>query len=376
MSKSQTYIQSFLFLLFIHLFLGCGDKTSSDSIVERSSYKIPEGLSIPTGMVYVPGGNYIRGNEQDLGTTSKFPEEKPEHEVYVDAFLMDETEVTNRDFKQFVDETGYQTFAERGLSRQEFPHAPDDQLLPGSTVFYTPDQNVEMWQRGAENQWWKFTPGANWMHPNGPESSISDKMDHPVVAINIQDAQAYAKWAGKRLPTEAEWERAARAGKNRLLFIWGNESMMDGKWMANCFQGQFPTHNSAKDGFSGTAPVKSFPPNDFGLYDMAGNVWEMCSDFYRHDAYSIYARKPVPNPKGPLNPIDSFQNQMIMQGQSIGHLPKPAHPLMYLYVSRGGSFLCHHSYCLRYRPAARQYIEGLSPTNHIGFRLVKDLPDK
>jgi formylglycine-generating enzyme required for sulfatase activity len=345
------------------------------SIFAKSSVpsKMPDQLEIPEGMVYIPGGSYTRGNDKHFGTTARYPEESPEHLVSVDAFLIDITEVTNKQFEAFVQATGYRTFAEKGPNPSDFPNAPADQMVPGAMIFYTPDQKVELWKMGAENNWWRFIEGANWRQPSGPGSSIENKMDHPVVCVNKDDAMAYAKWIGKRLPTEAEWERAARGGMERKIFSWGDTPLIDDKWMANCYQGTFPKENTALDGFIGTAPVKSFPKNGYGLFDMSGNVWEICSDYYRHDAYKTFIKNPEKNPKGPSQPIDTAINNALVQGLSVRPNARPIHPLFHISVTKGGSFLCHHTYCLRYRPAARSNIESISPTNHVGFRLVKDL---
>lgn len=374
LSKNQApFFMKFAFIASLFLALcSCQEKSATESNASPTT-DTPADLTIPEGMVYIPGGTYIRGNEKSLGTRAQYPEEEPAHEVTVDAFFMDVTEVTNTDFSKFVEATGYLTFAERGLSQKDFPNAPADQLVPGATVFYSPDQPVQLWKKGAEFNWWKFVPGANWRHPSGPDSSITEKMNHPVVCLTKADIDAYAQWIGKRLPTEAEWERAARGGLEQALFTWGNSPLVEGKWMTNCFQGTFPTENTALDGFVGTAPVKSYPPNHYGLYDMAGNVWEVCSDYYRTDAYKLFVANPEENKKGPVQPIDSIMNDRIMNGSTVPSDYKPFHPLAILYVAKGGSFLCHHTYCLRYRPAARHYSEGFTPTNHSGFRLVKDL---
>ncbi|NNC88744.1 MAG: formylglycine-generating enzyme family protein [Akkermansiaceae bacterium] len=322
-------------------------------------------------MVWIPGGTYTRGNDRNLGTTATYPEEQPAHKVTVDGFWLDATEVTNRQFMKFADETGYKTQAETGWSKEDFPKAPPDQLKPGCLVFSAPEGQVDLWQPGSEWSWWRFVEGAGWRHPTGPGSSIEDKMDHPVVCVTKEDAEAYCKWAGRRLPTEAEWERAARGGLEDAVFTWGDDPVPDGKWLANIFQGEFPHNNTALDGFAGTSPVKSFPPNGYGLYDMAGNVWEICSDLYRPDYYRSFARDPQPNPTGPTLPVDEPRVRAFQQSGEYPEMMDPPHPLSYLWVSKGGSHLCHHSYCLRYRPAARHYAESLSPTNHAGFRTAK-----
>lgn len=370
--------------LLCGVLISCQEESPSDSTSEQkpSSVKAeetvitntpPSSVSVPEGMAYIPKITYTRGNEKDLGTRSKYPEEAPEHTVTVNAFLIDTTEVTNQQFLAFTKATGYVTQAERGLSQEDFPNAPLSQLLPGATIFTPPASQPNLWHEGAVHQWWKFTPGASWKHPQGPESSITDKMDHPVVCVTNVDAQAYAKWAGKRLPTEAEWEAAARGGLEGKLFTWGDAPMPEKKWMGNTFQGTFPTKDTLLDGFSSTAPVKSYPPNGYGLYDMAGNVWEHVSDYYRPDTYRAYKSTPAENPTGPSAPVTHQDLRQFYQTGSLPAKVPPSPPLAHLYTSKGGSFLCHHSYCLRFRPAARHFSEGFSPTNHTGFRCVKDI---
>lgn len=325
----------------------------------------------PEGMVWIPGGNYTRGEERKItGARTNYPEEKPVHRVTVDGFWLDKTEVTNRQFTEFVKATGYKTQAETGWSVKDFPHAPPEQLKPGALCFIPPPKRVELWQPGSEWQWWQFIAGANWKHPQGPGSDIADKMDHPVVCITHEDALAYCEWAGKRLPTEAEWERAARGGLDHKIYIWGDRQRLGDKWLANTFQGEFPHANTALDGFHGTSPVKHFPANPYGLYDMAGNVWEHCSDLYRPEYFKTYTaqKQQERNPKGPTEPIDQPMMQTYLQTGSYEKDRKPFHKLGWLWVTKGGSHLCHSDYCLRYRPAARHYSESLSPTNHTGFR--------
>jgi sulfatase modifying factor 1 len=267
---------------------------------------------------------------------------------------MDETEVTNEQFAAFVKATGYVTVAEKKPTREEFPEAPEENLVAGSVVFSPPAHPVPL-----DNyfNWWGYVKGADWRHPSGPGSSIEGKEKFPVVQVAWEDAMAYAKWAGKRLPTEAEWEFAARAGKTGNLYAWGNELKPDGKWMTNVFQGSFPNHDDGTDGFIGVAPVKKFPPNGYGLYDISGNVWEWCSDWYRPDYYEKLSRQGVAvNPKGPE---DSFD---------------PAEPGQPKKIQRGGSFLCTDQYCTRYMVGTRGKGEWRSASNHIGFRCVKEVP--
>ncbi len=292
-------------------------------------------------MVYIKGGTFQMGS-------SNFTDAKPIHEVTLSPFYMDEHEVTNDQYAAFVKATGYITVAERPLDPKEFPNVDPKLLVPGSAVFKAPNQ-----VQGMQNhlQWWDYVPGANWRHPEGPESTIEGKGDHPVTQLAYEDAEAYAKWAGKRLPTEAEWEFAAKEGRHTdETYYWGNEKTPHGEWMANIFQGTFPTNNSKEDGYESTAPVKHFPPNLYGLYDMEGNVWEWCSDFYRPD---YYANSPKENPKGPAESYD------------------PQEPGAVKRVQRGGSFLCNDQYCERYKAGSRGKGEVNSPTNNVGFRCVK-----
>ena len=324
----------------------------------------------PAGMVWIPGGTFARGEDRKVSDYTEYPEERPVHPVTVDGFFIDITEVTNADFLKFVEATGYQTRAERGWSAEDFPKAPPGSLSPGAIVFTPPDEQVEVWRPGAEWSWWQFVPGASWRHPEGPDSTIEERMDHPVVCVTHEDAEAYAKWAGKRLPTEAEWELAARGGLELKIYAWGNERTPGGQWLANVFQGTFPSRDTGSDGFIGTAPVKSYPPNPFGLYDMAGNVWEHCSDYFRPDYFRVFASDPTPNPQGPSQPINDIERQWFAQHGNYREMAEPVQPGTALHVIKGGSYLCHDTYCLRFRPAARHHSEGLSPTNHTGFRCV------
>jgi len=278
---------------------------------------------------------------------------------------MDVTEVTNAQFRAFVEATGYKTVAERPVNWEELkkqvppgtPKPPDDMLQPGSLVFTPPDHPVSTTDA---SQWLSWTPRANWRQPEGPGSSIEGRENHPVVHVAWEDAAAYATWAGKRLPTEAEWEFAARGGLSGSRFVWGNEPVSDDKPQANIWQGEFPWKNLQYDGYVRTAPVRSFPPNGYGLYEMAGNVWEWCSDQYRADEYvrrvSASTGSVLVNPTGPHDSWD----------------PDDAVPTITKRVIRGGSFLCHRTYCSSYRPSARR---GQSPDtgmSHLGFRCVQD----
>ena len=285
------------------------------------------------------------------------PDARPWHRVYVDGYWMDKTDVTNEQFARFVGATGYVTIAERKPRAEDYPGAPPEKLVAGSVVFSPPDQAVAL-----DNylQWWHYVPGANWRHPEGRDSDIRARMNHPVVHIAYDDAVAYCRWAGKRLPTEAEFEFASRGGLDRKRYAWGDEFMPNGRHMANTFQGHFPDKNTAEDGYRSTAPVGSFPANGYGLFDMAGNVWEWTSDWYRADYYQTLADTGgvTIDPKGPA---DSFD---------------PGEPGIRKRVQRGGSFLCTDQYCSRYIAGARGKGEPDTGTNHVGFRCVRDpIPD-
>ncbi len=317
------------------------------------------------GMVRIEGGTTLMGSEGTFQTpygTKNFPEERPQKEIEVTGFWMDQTEVTIGQFKEFVDATGYITFAERPADIDAFPpealaNLPTPPFNNGAIIFNSPSKMTgEVTAPGSFLQWWKWDPFASWKSPEGAGSDISGRKNHPVSCVTYDDAVAYANWAGKRLPTEAEWEYAARGGLEGKLYTWGDELKVDNKWMANTFHGKFPTNDTAEDGFAGPAPVKSFPPNAFGLYDMAGNVWEICSDYY-DPAYRKVCKDC--DPKGP----ETWVNRGT--GEVAGGAPN--------YVTKGGSYLCHISYCMRYRPGARHSIENDSPACHTGFRCVKDL---
>lgn len=311
----------------------------------------------PAGMVWIPGGEFTMGClEEHCSEASMAP-----HRVKVEGFWMDETEVTNAQFKKFVEETKYVTVAERPVDWNELkkqsppgtPKPPDEDLQPGSLVFTPPSGVVEL---NDYMQWWSWVHGADWRHPEGPGSSIAGKDNHPVVQIAYEDAQAYAKWAGKSLPTEAQFEFAARGGLDEKIFSWGNELNPQGKFLANYFQGSFPNHNTGEDGFVGSSPARSFPPNGFGLFDMVGNVWELCSDWYSAGPDTSPLKKTVV-----LNPI----------GPSSSH--DPTDPYAVKHVSKGGSFLCSVQYCSNYKPSGRQGSAYDSGMNHTGFRCVKPI---
>ena len=322
------------------------DSLSNDTFIEEFDKANYEVISASIGvdnseMVWIPGGKFKMGSMD-------FPDAMPIHIVELDGFWMDAHEVTNAQFARFVEATGYQTVAERALDPKDFPGVPLDMLVPGSAVFKAPANDIDL---DDPLEWWDYVAGANWRHPEGPSSNIKGKENYPVVQIAHVDAAAYAKWAGKRLPTEAEWEYAARGMKNNAKYYWGNELKPNGKYVANIFQGTFPAHDSKEDGYAGLAPIKSYAPNTLGLYDMEGNVWEWCADFYRPD---YYKHSPKKNPKGPK---DSFD---------------PQEPGAVKYVQRGGSFLCSDQYCERYLAGSRGKGEVNSGGNNIGFRCVSD----
>jgi sulfatase modifying factor 1 len=296
----------------------------------------------PEGMVWIPGGTFWMGSDDE-----SMRDAKPVHRVTVDGFWMDRTEVTNAQYAAFVRATGYKTVAERKPDPKDFPGAPPELLVPGSIVFTPPKEPVPLNNHLA---WWSYVPGADWRHPEGPESSVDGRENHPVVQVCFEDAVAYANWAGKRLPTEAEWEFAARGGLERKRYSWGDELTPEGKWMVNNWQGQFPVENTKVDGFDHTAPVGSYPANGYGLVDMAGNVWEWCADWYQP---SYPAHDHTPNPQGPESSHD------------------PAEPGVPKRVQRGGSFLCSDLYCTRYLPGARGKGAIDSGANHLGFRCVQ-----
>ena len=307
-------------------------------------------------MILVPGGTFIMGSEDAMA----WPEEGPVHLVKVAPFLIDVNEVTNEAFNRFVEATGYVTVAERPIDWETIkaqappgtPRPPEELLQPGSLVFVAPDRDAAVRDYAA---WWRWTPGASWRHPEGPGSSLEGRWDHPVVHVAWEDARAYASWAGKRLPTEAEWEFAARGGLRRAQFTWGDALPENGAPRTNIWQGEFPFENTAVDGFAGTAPVGRYAPNGYGLHDMAGNVWEWCADWYRPDTYRRRSKEPQVDPVGPESSLD------------------PLEPRVPKRVVRGGSFLCHESYCLRYRPSARIGTAVDSGMSHLGFRCVRDV---
>lgn len=318
------------------------------------------------GMVWIPPtgdrGFRIGAVEGDAQVKS---DELPNRRILLQGFWMDRYEVTNAQFAAFVNATGYVTTAEKPVDwealRKQLPEGtpkPSDEALSASSLVFLPPQKTDSLQ--DESQWWRWTPGASWRHPEGPSSSIEDRMDHPVVHVSHDDALAYAKWAGKRLPTEAEWEYAARGGDERAIYPWGSiASDANGEFRANLWQGDFPTSNLAErgqgDSFARTAPGGRFPPNSFGLFDMSGNVWEWCADWYRHDSYQTM-KDLASNPTGPSSSFD------------------PDEPLAPKRVMRGGSFLCNDGYCTAYRSTARMKSSPDTSLSHTGFRCVSDAP--
>ncbi|MDQ7013526.1 MAG: formylglycine-generating enzyme family protein [Planctomycetota bacterium] len=315
----------------------------------------------PEGMVWIEGGAYWMGSTDPLAR----PDESPVHRVRVDGFWMDRTEVTNAQFAAFVEATGYMTVAERPVDWEKIraqlppgtPKPPDEVLRPGSLVFTRPEHPVDLHRYDL---WWTWTHGSTWRTPEGPGTSIEGREDHPVVQVAYEDAAAYARWANKRLPTEAEWEYAARGGLERKVNVWGDEPVSPER--CNIWTGHFPDDNTAEDGFARAAPVKSFPPNGYGLYDMAGNVWEWCADLYRPDFYAMCVESVGPdgvvaNPSGPKESLDP-RNPDAPESR----------------VQRGGSFLCNDSYCASYRPSARMSCPPDTGLSHVGFRCVRSGP--
>jgi sulfatase modifying factor 1 len=324
------------------LFAGCTDSKPENT---------------PEGMVFIPSGNFIMGGKLDDASRDEYPN----IEVKVSAFYMDATEVTNLQFSEFVKSTGYITVAEQALDWAELSKGlpaeavkpPDSVLMPGSLVFKKTNGPVDM---RAYDLWWQWKVGASWSHPYGPESSIDGRDNEPVVHIALADAKAYTKWAGKRLPTEAEWEWAAMGGLDNVVYPWGNELASKSAEMANFWQGFFPYENTLLDGYEGLAPVKTYLPNGYGLYDMAGNVWEWCQDKYDSNSYQEALKADdIINPTGSEKYFD------------------PNDPFSQKHVIRGGSYLCNDSYCSGYRVSRRMSTTADSGLSHLGFRCVKDI---
>jgi formylglycine-generating enzyme required for sulfatase activity len=354
-----------IFIFSVSTIIACKEKAGKNKPITQNSTREapsdimvekPSNIETPEGMVWIPGGTFMQGAIDSDQMAMNL--EKPAHEVAIDGFFMDKTEVTNAEFKKFVDETGYVTIAEREINWDEMkkqlppgtPKPHDSILQPGSLTFKKTKNSVP--NLYDYSQWWNWTIGANWKHPEGPESSIIEKENYPVVHIAFEDAQAYGKWAGKRLPTEAEWEYAARGGRENAIFSWGDDP---GKLpeMANSWEGEFPTNNTMTDGFEGKAPVKSYPPNPYGLYDMAGNVWEYTSDWYNTNYYNELQKEGMV--KNPFGPAKAFN---------------PNSPRTPEKVIKGGSYLCNASYCASYRISARMGNSLDSSQEHLGFRTV------
>ena len=308
-----------------------------------NSQALAENLTCPDNMAAITGGTFRMGSDEF------YKEEKSVNQVKVSDFCIDRQEVTNAQFAKFVTETGYKTVAERPLSVDEFPSLKPEERKPGSLVFLPPETGIT---EVEQLSWWHWVKGADWQHPQGPNSSIVGKENHPVVQIAFEDAENYAKWAGKSLPTEAQWEYAARGGLSKMTYSWGNQYSAK---KANTWQGAFPFFNTEEDGFLGTAKVGSFPANGYGLYDMTGNVWEWTKDWYQvsHE-----------NKSGKTDPLVANQSDSL----------DPREPGVAKHVIKGGSYLCAKNYCSRYRPAAREAEEPNTGTSHIGFRLVKNIP--
>ncbi len=322
-----------------------GAESGAASPMENcSTYSdVPEGEGDKVGMVFIKGGSFVMGSDR------QHPEERFSHEVKVDGFWIDRHEVTNTEFARFVEATGYKTLAERGIDPKTHPNMSGDVLEPGSVVFVPP---TKLGRGGDLTQWWQYVKGANWREPEGPGSSIKGKENHPVVHVASEDALAYARWRGRKLPTEAQWEFAAR-GSSEEGDDWSQAFDKDGKPIANSWQGIFPVYNTEQDGYAGTAPVGCFPPNGYGLYDMIGNVWEWTSDWY----VPGHRREVALNPSGP-----SLLEVRVAAAQSPSK------------VIKGGSHLCASNYCSRYRPTARQPQEIDLSAAHLGFRTVLNAP--
>lgn len=355
-------------LTFFSVFFACKEKrkgtlvATTGEINKAPSERVLDSLTAnpPMGMVWVPGGFFLQGAvPQDA---MAMQHEKPQHPVKVTGFFMDITEVSNEQFSQFVKETGYITMAERAIDwetmKRQLPEGtpkPHDTILqPGSLMFKKTKSSVP--NLYDFSQWWRWAIGVNWRHPSGPDSSLEGKERHPVVHVSYEDAEAYCDWAGRRLPTEAEWEFAARGRQTSTTYFWGDDPMKLSKH-ANSWEGEFPVYNTLIDGYERTAPVKSYPPNDFGLYDMAGNVWEFTSDWFNINYYNELTAtgNTTPNPKG----ADKAYN--------------PNNPYVQEKIIKGGSFLCSDSYCASYRLSSRMGTSTDSSAEHVGFRTVATL---
>lgn len=307
----------------------------------------PPSAAPSEGMVWISGGTFI------MGSNKHYPEEAPAHVVTVDGFWMDPFTVTNKDFRRFVDETGYVTLCEKAPNPEDYPGAKPEMLVPASVVFRRPGHPVDL---GNAYNWWTYVAGATWRSPRGGDSSIEGLDDHPVVHVAFEDAQAYAQWASKALPTEAEWEFAARGGLESAEYVWGSEFTPDGRQMANTWQGEFPNENLLEDGFEWTAPVGSFPANGYGLHEMAGNVWEWTTDWYQqHGDVPLTCCANI-------NPTGGDEAGSVDRRVAGVQIPRK--------VMKGGSYLCAPNYCRRYRPAARMAQPIDTSTCHLGFRCI------
>lgn len=360
---NRRYLRSILYFL-LPLSIACTSNPEKKvTTVEAYQEKIEKvdsdtkySTSSAEGMVLIPAGEFVMGGKSEQAEADEFPR----HAVKVSSFYMDETEVTNAQFKEFVDATGYITVAERDVDWNELkknlppgtPKPADSILRAGSLVFEPTEGPVDL---NDLSQWWEWTIGANWRHPFGPDSDLEGKMHHPVIHVCYDDALAFAQWAGKRLPTEAEWEWASMGGLEDPKYPWGNDPIEESADKANFWQGTFPFRNIEEDKYYYTAPVKSYPPNGYGLYDMAGNVWEWCSDKYNHQAYKQDEIKNSVNPQGPRDFYD------------------PGDPYAEKFVLRGGSYLCSDTYCSGYRVARRMRNSRDTGMGHLGFRCVLDI---
>ena len=354
-------IKNLLILASFTILFSCNSDTknitsNTDSTSPSATLEITfNGDTSTTGMVLIKGSDFMMGGDNSQADKDEYPK----HKVILSDFYLDAHEVTNAQFKAFVDATGYVTTAEQkpnweDLKKQLPPNTPkpdESQLIASSLVFTPPNNAVDL---NDYSQWWTWTPGANWRQPKGLGSNIDEMDNYPVIHISWDDAMAYCKWTGKRLPTEAEWEFAARGGLKNNIYPWGNQHISEGTPKANSWEGNFPNENTKKDGFEGLAPIKSFPPNAYGLYDMAGNVWEWCNDWYRNDYYqAVNTPEGVKNPQGPADSYD------------------PDEPFTPKKVARGGSFMCNDSYCSGYRVARRMKTSYDSGLSNMGFRCAK-----
>jgi len=360
---NRSVIRGLCFCAWLVVLFACGNKTDQNDVGKKTDLQeektpVKEASGVPSveGMVWVPAGKFRMG----APGPGEYRREYPAHEVSVDGFYMDVHEVTNAMYKAFVDATDYITIAERKVDWVEMekqlppgtPKPVDSLLQPGSLVFSPPIHRVNL---NDYSNWWKWKLNTSWQHPEGKESNIHSRMQHPVVHIAYEDALAYCEWAGKRLPTEAEWEYAAKGGLINKRFVWGDEDPVENPKLANTWQGEFPLKNLGLDGFEGSAAVGSFKPNGYGLYDMAGNVWEWCSDLFDDNYYASLLDKGICyNPPG--------------SGKSYDHRD----PYTPKRINKGGSFLCHVSYCENYRPSAREGTSEDTGMSHLGFRCVKD----